>query len=117
MRLFFETGDQAHIFLAVLPIGFLLAMSFDASSFAGKLRPVMDVLCLLMSGLAFIMLLLVFRDDGLRVYHMLALLTGAVLYLCGMGRLFRAIGRKLSRFLAQRAEQKFKRNEASSQEI
>ncbi len=96
MNLFFETSGQARIFLATVPVGFLLAICFDAVARAGCMRPVLDVLCLLGCGVAVIGLMLVFRDEGLRLYHALALLVGAGLYLFGVGRLIHAIAKRVS---------------------
>ena len=78
MTLFFETAGQAQAFLAAVPLGLLLAACLDASVLAGPLRPVADVLMM-------------------RLYHLLALLTGAVLYTQGIGRLVRLIRARLKK--------------------
>ncbi|MEG1891051.1 MAG: spore cortex biosynthesis protein YabQ [Clostridia bacterium] len=89
MNLFFETSNQARVFLAAVPIGFVVSLLIDCVACARHMRPVLDVLCLLACGLMLIAVMLLFGDDGLRVYHLLALAVGACIYLCGVGRLVR----------------------------
>lgn len=97
MKLFFETAGQAQAFLAAVPLGLLLAACLDASAAAGPLRPVVDVALLLLCGLSLMGLLLFTRDGAMRMYHLLAVLTGAILYSGGVGRLARALGRRIKK--------------------
>lgn len=105
MNLFFETSGQAQIFLATAPIGFLVAMLIDMDRGLGPLRPVWDVLCMLACGVMTLMVLMMMRDGGLRIYHALALVTGALLYLVGVRRII----------LAARYRMKKKRKETSDE--
>lgn len=95
MNLFFETTAQAHIFLATIPLGFALALIIDITSHAGHMRLLLDVLCLLVCGIALICLMLMFKDKGIRIYHLLALIIGAILYLLGVKQLMISVWRKL----------------------
>ena len=81
MKLFFETAGQAQAFLAAVPLGLVLAACLDAS-----------VLMMLTAGFALMGMMLLSRDEALRLYHLLAILTGALLYTQGIGRLVRLIG-------------------------
>ena len=101
MNLFFESSGQARVFLAVLPLGFLLALAVDLTRFAGRWRPVWDALCLLLGGVALMGLLLIFQDRGVRGYHALALALGAILYVCGVGSLARRLAQRV-RFLRKK---------------
>lgn len=97
MTLFFETAGQAQAFLAAVPLGLLLAACLDASVLAGPLRPVADVLVMLVAAASLMAMMLLARDEALRLYHLLALLTGAVLYTQGIGRLVRLIRARLKK--------------------
>ena len=81
MKLFFETAGQAQAFLAAVPLGLVLAACLDASVLAGPLRPLADVLMMLTAGFALMGMMLLSRDEALRLYHLLAILTGALLYM------------------------------------
>ena len=85
MKLFFETAGQAQAFLAAVPLGLVLAACLDASALA-------DVLMMLTAGFALMGMMLLSRDEALRLYHLLAILTGALLYTQGIGRLVRLAG-------------------------
>ena len=91
MTLFFETAGQAQAFLAAVPLGLVLAACLDASALAGPLRPVADVLMMLTGAAALMAMMLLARDEALRLYHLLAIFSGAVLYTQGIGRLVRLI--------------------------
>ena len=85
----FETELQGIGFLFLCAVGFGLAVLFDGASclFRGSLKPVGDILLLLCCGLTMLLALFFLRPGELRLYHWLAMLTGAVLYLCGVRRL------------------------------
>ena len=97
MTLFFETAGQVQAFLAAVPLGLLLAACLDASVLAGPLRPVADVLVMLTAAASLMAMMLLARDEALRLYHLVALLTGAVLYTQGIGRLVRLIRARLKK--------------------
>lgn len=89
MNLFFETENQARVFIAAIPSGFILAAMFTMLGKAGRFRALLDVLCLLMCGLSLVAVIVLTRDGGLRLYHLLALCVGACLYLFGVYRLIK----------------------------
>ena len=97
MTLFFETAGQAQAFLAAVPLGLVLAACLDASALAGPLRPVADVLMMLTGAAALMAMMLLARDEALRLYHLLAIFSGAVLYTQGIGRLVRLIRERLQK--------------------
>lgn len=95
MSLFFETSRQSVIFLAFVPFGVLLAMLFSALRRAGRFRALLDVLCLLMSSVAFLCVIVMTKDDGLRLYQLLAVAIGALLYTLGIERALNLTLKKL----------------------
>lgn len=102
MRLFFETSAQAEAFLFTIPLGLLLAAGFDLTFWVRRGRALMDVALLLLCAAALLYLIAFMRDEGLRVYHLLALCIGAVIYTQGVGRLLRTLKRRLLRRQANR---------------
>jgi len=97
MKLFFETSGQAQAFLAAVPLGIILAAALDLSRYAGRLKPVTDVAALLLCSLSLIALTLFLRDAALRLYHVLAVVIGALLYAGGIGRLISATRRRFQK--------------------
>ncbi len=93
MTLYFETEGQGAAFLLLCAMGFLLAAAFDARRLVlGRhLKPLGDVAAFLLAATAFVFALFVLREDEIRLYHWLALVTGAVLYLCGLRRAARRL--------------------------
>ena len=89
MKLFFETSGQASCFLCMVPLGLAMAIFLDISLIAGKMRPVMDVLVLLSAGLTVLVAIIFCRETTLRLYHLLGLTTGALLYTQGIGKIIR----------------------------
>lgn len=89
MKLFFETSRQASCFLCMVPLGLAMAIFLDISLIAGKMRPVMDVLVLLSAGLTVLVAIIFCRETTLRLYHLLGLTTGALLYTQGIGKIIR----------------------------
>lgn len=98
MTLFFETSGQAAVFLATLPIGFVLALGIDLIGGAGRFRLLLDACFVTTCGLALTFSSLVFRTAALRGYHLLALLAGALLYICGFRHAWCMLGKKLEKF-------------------
>ena len=90
MKLFFETSGQAQAFLAAVPLGMLLAAALDLSRYTGRLKPAADVAALLLCSLSLLALTLALRDASLRLYHVLAVVIGALLYAGGVGRVISA---------------------------
>ena len=94
MKLFFETAHQADCFLLMIPLGLALAFLLDADVFAGRVRLLLDCLLILAAGAAVLVSIVFWRESGLRLYHLLGLFIGAVLYVHGIGRLIRAAASK-----------------------
>lgn len=97
MNLFFETANQAGCFLAAAPIGFAAAMGLDLGRRQGIARFLLDVLVLSAAGVALVVLLLLGREESLRLYHMLGLGVGALLYSSGIGKLARLARAKMQK--------------------
>lgn len=109
MNLFFETANQAGCFLAAAPIGFAAAMGLDLGMKKGISRFVLDVLVLSAAGIALVGLLLLGREESLRIYHLLGLGVGALLYSGGIGRLGRLFSEKMQK---KKQEKQRKRQES-----
>lgn len=84
--LFFETGGQAAFFLLMVPLGCLLGFLMQLSGLAGRWCLLTDVLFLLVCGMALFGFCIVKRENSLHLFHLLALLTGFLLYRFGIGR-------------------------------
>lgn len=87
MTLFFETAHQVWSFLGAVPAGFLVALCLDAGRNEGIIRMALDLLLLSVLGLGTVVMISLFRDQSLRLYHLLGMLLGAILYLQGLCRL------------------------------
>lgn len=94
MKLFFETAQQAGGFLVMVPVGLFLAMLTDLTGNCRKSRPLCDVFVMLIGCAILGWLLIVTGDERIRLYHLLAVLTGAVLYMTGLRRIFRCLSAK-----------------------
>lgn len=97
MKLFFETALQARVFLLALPIGLMLGACLDAGKLFGKARPAADILALLTAAFGLILLSLISLENGLQLYHLLAVVVGMILYLSGIGRCVRWLSGKIRR--------------------
>ena len=91
MRLFFETDGQGISFLAAIPLGFLLAVCLDCAKGRMVLRAVLDVIVLMICGFILLLLTVFLSEEMLRIYHLLGLATGGVLYLRGTWRIKRSM--------------------------
>ncbi len=91
MKLFFETAQQASVFLLILPIGIAFGVCIDLCACFGTTRPLFEVaaafLCFLLIGAALVLL----NDNTLRLYHLLAFISGWILYSIGLRRLLKAV--------------------------
>ena len=98
MRLFFETGAQSASFLAAVPIGFALAFCLDWLKGKQVLRLVLDVCFFLLAGLSLLVLTIFLSEEKLRLYHLLGMIVGSLLYVRGI----RAFVRGIIRFFQNR---------------
>lgn len=94
MTLFFEPEFQGISFLFLCAVGFVLALLFDLISVLvpPRMRPLGDVLLFLLFGFAVLLAFVFLRVGQLRLFYWVALLAGAVLYLCGVRKLVVAGG-------------------------
>ena len=95
MKLFFETASQASCFLIAVPLGFLFTLCLDTRWHHGWIRLLLDLLLLGSLGCVLVMLSAICREERVRLYHWLGLLTGAVLYLGGIGRIRKLLNRRM----------------------
>lgn len=84
MKLFFETAQQCVVFLLMVPVGILLAFSVDVSSHMTGTKPLWDVLSMLLCFSTIGIGIVLLNDTGLRLYHLLAVVTGCILYTAGI---------------------------------
>lgn len=88
MKLFFETASQASVFLLMLPIGMLLAACVELTGKTGAGKPIWDILVVLLSGVLLGIGVVFLNDTTIRLYHLLAVLCGWILYCLGIQRFF-----------------------------
>lgn len=89
MKLFFETAAQGSLFLSMLPVGMLLALCIDLCGCIDRFRPLWDLLAVLLCFVILGVSIVLLNDATLRVYHVLAVLTGYLLYDCGIRRMIK----------------------------
>lgn len=106
MMLFFETSKQAWCFLAAVPVGFLIALCLCIGKKEGMIRLLLDLLLLGSCGVALIGMLLFFREGFLRLYHLLGMMLGAILYLNGICQVKRKISRRFKEKRQRKEESK-----------
>lgn len=94
MNLFFESSGQAVCFLCMTPVGMFIAFCLDTDVIAGKLRVFADLFLLLAAGVAVLFMLVLCKENDLRLYHFLGFATGAVLYVGGFGKIIRTLKRR-----------------------
>jgi len=98
MKLFFESSEQACFFAMMVSLGFVTGFCVQEGKGEGWFRFLTDLLLLLACGIAVTSLLLSGKDESLRIYHLLGLLTGVILYVSGVSRLIRWVRAKIHRF-------------------
>ena len=98
MKLFFESAVQAECFLRMLVLGFAAALCLDCGGVLGRFRFAADVLLLIVLGLAALCLCAVHQTDGVRLYQLLGLALGALLYSRGIGQVVQWLVQKQNRF-------------------
>ena len=92
LEVLFAQQGQAETFLRMV----LLGAAFALWRHRHGLSDAADVLCALMLTLA-ALLVLIHSGEGLRLYALLGLLLGAVLWETGIRRIFRWIGKRLKK--------------------
>lgn len=94
MNLFFESSRQASSFLVMVPVGFAVALCLEMGRFSRIVQPLTDVFVLLAAGFAVLAGIVFCRDDTLRLYHLLGLLTGVLICTQGIGKIIRWVARR-----------------------
>ena len=94
MKLFFETGNQAAAFMHMVPLGFLAALCLEFGWIRPSVRVVLDVAVLLIAGIALLFTVVFCAEDAVRFYHLLGIITGALIWLNGMGKIIRWLLRR-----------------------
>ena len=86
MKFFFETEIQSTVFLLTVAGGFLLCMLLDVNLKSVLVQAVLDLLLLTGTGAGIVLFMMFSQDPSLRIYHLLGLMCGSILYICGIGR-------------------------------
>ena len=85
MKLFFETASHASSFLSAVPLGLLMCLFLCFARSSGIWRVLLDLAVIVCGALVFFFLFVICRNDSLRFYHLLGVLTGAILCMRGIG--------------------------------
>ena len=85
MKLFFETSIQARAFLSAVPLGLMLGVLLNLEACLPGWKALWDILLMLLCAAGLGMLLFWTEEGRLRIYHLLAVGTGLLLYRCGAG--------------------------------
>ena len=85
MKLFFETSIQARAFLSAVPLGLMLGVLLNLEACLPGWTALWDILLMLLCAAGLGMLLFWTEEGRLRIYHLLAVGTGLLLYRCGAG--------------------------------
>ena len=96
MAPFFETQNQAWVFLGMVYLGLGLGLIYDG---VGLLRRsgkkgravVLDLFFFLLAGAALTLALVMTGQEGLRLYALLGLVCGGIVYLLGLRRLISGV--------------------------
>ena len=78
--LFFETQTQAYLFLASIPLGFLLMLILALRIRYAAIRTPFDFVAIIGAALILSMFIAKNREGGMRMYHLLGVLCGVYLY-------------------------------------
>ncbi len=119
MAPFFETQNQAWVFLGMVYLGLGLGLIYDG---LGLLRRtgkkgwavVTDLFFFLVAGAALTLALVMTGQEGLRLYALLGLVCGGIIYLLGLRRLIfgvaafikKRIGEPIKQAMARSKERK-----------
>lgn len=93
MRPFFETNDQSWVFLSMVYLGLILGLLYDVLGVfrkSGKKVWIIaaDILFFLLAALGASFALIQSGQENIRIYALLGLVCGAMIYLLGLHRLF-----------------------------
>ena len=96
MTLFFETSTQADFFLQTVLLGLVLACCLDLLNIKSYFSVVVDIVVLgLLSG-CLILIMIIFQQESLRIYHVLGCMVGSIVYLQGIGKVLKGIVTKIN---------------------
>lgn len=100
MKLFFETALQMKFFLLMIPLGFIVCFLLDNGMTSVAFRFVLDLLVMILCGFCIVLYMLVLDETSIRFYHMLGLICGSILYMCGAARFRRGLAKRFRRWKA-----------------
>ncbi len=109
MAPFFETKSQAWVFLGMIYLGLGLGVIYDVLGLLRKtknkgLTAGADLLFFLLAGGALTLALVMTGQDGLRLYSLLGLACGGLLYMLGLRRLVLGIAAFVEKRIVQPAQ-------------
>lgn len=104
MRQFFETGGQGFILLLMAYVGFILGVLVDAAAFirgrkGGWPQALLDCAACFGAGTAMAMVLILTGQSSLRLYGLLGIAVGWLLYDLGLRSVFLLIYRRVKKFV------------------
>ncbi len=110
MAPFFETQSQAWVFLGMVYLGLGLGLIYDGLRLlrrpGKKIRVIgADLLFFLLAGAALTLALVVTGQEGLRLYALLGLICGGMIYLLGLRRLLLGVAAFLKKRIIQPAKE------------
>ncbi len=96
MAPFFETNSQAWVFLGMVYLGLALGLIYDGFGFLRRTGKkgwsvVTDLAFFLLAGTALTLALVLTGQEGLRLYALLGLVCGGIVYLLGLRRLISGV--------------------------
>ncbi len=96
MAPFFETRNQSFVFLGLMYVGLGLGLVYDVLHLGRKaerkaVTAAADLLFFLLAGLALTLSLVVTGQNGLRLYALLGLVCGGIVYVMGVRSLLKGI--------------------------
>ena len=119
MAPFFETHSQAWVFLGMVYLGLALGLVYDVLRLVRNLRKkalvfLADLLFFMLAGAALTLALVITGQNSLRLYALLGLVCGGILYLLGLRRLLlgiatfytKRIGEPLAQTMARSREER-----------
>ncbi len=115
MAPFFETQSQSWVFLGMVYLGMGLGLVYDGLGFLRRLGKKGltiggDLFFFLLAGAALTLALVMTGQEGLRVYALLGLVCGGIVYLLGLRRLIAGIAAFFRKRIARPAREALARS-------
>ena len=96
MTLFFETSTQADLFLKTVLLGLMLACCLDVLNIKSYLSVVVDTVVFCLLAACLILIMIIFQQESLRIYHLLGCMSGSIIYWFGIGKVYKGIVTKIN---------------------